>query len=182
MSPIRNRLDESIFIELLLFDDLREQLLVFLRRPWAEVQPWWALLEVVAARCHATPEQLRSAVTALETNGSREAEDTLAALLFHPDIPEDVLLRLAGAGRFITVLGHRHGPRSLLEALAEQHRYPEAITTLALTYLGVAQAPARPFGVFIRRFTDVDMLEHNLRAADLDPRKRALVDEVFGVE
>lgn len=182
MNPTIPLLNEGTFIELLVFEDLREQLLASLRRPWAEVQSSWALLEVVAMRCQATPEQLREAVAALEADGSREAEDTLGALLFHPDIPEDVLLRLAQAGRFVTVLGHRGGPRPLLEVLAEQHRHAEAITTLALTYLGGREASAKPFGSFIRRFADVAMLEINLRDADLDPRKRALVDEVFGAE
>lgn len=180
MNPVLHRLNEGTFIELLLYEDLRGELLAFLRRPWPEVQASWALLEVVAARCRATPGQLRSAIAALEADGSREADDTLLALLFHPDIPEDVLLRLAGAGRFITVLGHRGGPRRLLEVLAEQHRQAEAITTLALVYLGGPGMPARPFGAFIRRFADVPMLEINLRGAVLDDRKRAIVDEVFG--
>lgn len=180
MNPILHRLTEGTFIELLDFEDLRGELLAFLRRPWAEVRASWALLEVVAMRCQATPEQLRAGIAALEGDGSRQAEDTLAALLFHPDIPEDVLLRLAREGRFVTVLGHRRGPQPLLEVLAEQHRQAEAITTLALSYLGGRDAPAEPFGRFIRRFADVAMLEINVRDAELDPRKRAIVDEVFG--
>jgi len=182
MNPILHRLNEETFIELLVFEDLRGEMLAVLRRPWEEVQVSWALVRIIAPKCRATAEQLRTAVMALETGPSREAEDILRALLLHPDIPEDMLLRFAQAGRFVTLLGHRGGSRDLLEVLAEQHRQAEAVTTLAISYLGVDTAPAGPFGTFIRRFADVPMLELSLRTTRLDPRKRALVDEVFGAE
>lgn len=57
--------------------------------------------------------------------------DRLAWLCAHPDAPEDVLLELFDLGLCLDELGHRSGPRALLHKLASQHRYPEAVLTLA---------------------------------------------------
>jgi hypothetical protein len=65
--------------------------------------------------------------------------------------------------------------------LAEKHRYPEAITTLALRYYGAEEAPTPPFRDFLVRYRDVDMLEYNIiRAKNLPESKRRIVREIFG--
>jgi hypothetical protein len=180
-NPILHRVNEATFIELVLFDDLRHELLTFLGGRHSDVRSTAALIAVVARKCHATPDQLRDAIRLLEAEDRAEADDVLLDLLFHPDIPDDVLLQLAEQGKFISVLGHRSGPRRLLEFLADTHRHPEAITTLALKYYGSSVAPAKPFREFLRRYEDVEMLEYNLRrASSLDEKKREIVREVFG--
>lgn len=49
----------------------------------------------------------------------------------HPDTPEDVLFEVCDLGLCLIELGHRSGPRALLQRLASRHRYPEAVLTLA---------------------------------------------------
>ncbi len=51
-------------------------------------------------------------------------------LLIHPQAPEESLLQLCEQGLFLDDLGHRKGPRSLLEMLAFRYHYPEAVLTL----------------------------------------------------
>lgn len=51
-------------------------------------------------------------------------------LLTHPQAPEAELLRLCEQGLYLDDLGHRQGPRSLLEMLAFRYHYPEAVLTL----------------------------------------------------
>ncbi len=171
---------ESTFIELVLFDDLRKALLTFLGGGTADVRSTAALIAVVAEKCHATAGQLREAVRLLEADGRAAANDVLLDLLCHPEMPEDVLVRLAEDGKFIPALGHRARPRRLLEILADKHRHPEAVTTLALNYYGRVEAPAKPFRDFLRRHEDMVILEDALRAGSLDDKKRAIVREVFG--
>lgn len=181
MSSIAHRLNERIFIEVLLFADLRRELLAVVAGRSAEAHSTLALVGVVAPKCHATPDELRRAIHLLEAEICTEADDVLLELLHHPEAPEDELVRLAEAGRFLPVLGHRSGPLRLLETIADKHRFPAAITTLALRYYGATGAPANAFRDFLRRFADVPMLEEALRQAPhLDDAKRAIVREVFG--
>jgi hypothetical protein len=175
------RVEEATFVEVLLSDERRRALLEYLgsNAPHARSIP--ALISVVAPKCRATPEQLSEAIGVLRAEGSPEAGQVLRDLLFHPDVPEDLLLQLAGEDEFISVLGHRAGPRRLLELLAEKPRYPEAITTLALHHFGAKDAPDKPFREFLLRYRDVDMLEYNLvRAKGLSDAKRGIVREIFG--
>ncbi|MEZ4461472.1 MAG: hypothetical protein R3E66_17485 [bacterium] len=96
---------------------------------------------------------------------------------------DETLMRLAQNPFYTTPLGHRSGPRELLEFLAELYAYPEAVTTLALNYYGVPQASAKPFAEFLERYKDIEMLEHNLlNARNLDPAKAAIVAKVFPQE
>ena len=57
--------------------------------------------------------------------------ERLAWFASHPDTPEDVLLELCDLALCLNELGHRPGPRALLQRLASRHRYPEAVLILA---------------------------------------------------
>jgi hypothetical protein len=43
-------------------------------------------------------------------------------LCSHPDAPDDVLLEICDRGLYLDDLGHRRGPRRLLEKLADEHQ------------------------------------------------------------
>jgi hypothetical protein len=180
---VLERVSEDTFVELILSDELRRELLALLRRRAASAPSAAALIGVVASKCVATPGQLREAIDVLRAEGSSAADVVLFELLMHPDVPEGVLLRFVDDDRFLAALGHRRGPRGLLEALAKKHRYPEAITTLALMHYGTKQAPAPAFREFLREYADVPMLEYNLqRPTQLDASKQRIVREVFGID
>ena len=178
--PIEHAIHEGTFIELVLDGSSRRELLELVNGRDARRQGMRALVSVVAPKCEATPDQLRDAIALLDDDDGA----TLASeLLFHPDVPADVLLRLATAGKYLASIAHRRStPREVLEVLAEKHRYPEAITTLAIDHYGAPGAKAKPFRDFIARFEDVPMLEYNLRRANLDEAKRRAFLEVFGEE
>jgi hypothetical protein len=57
--------------------------------------------------------------------------DELSWICAHDFAPEDLLLELCDLGLCFMELGHRSGPRKLLERMADEHHYPEAIITLA---------------------------------------------------
>jgi hypothetical protein len=92
-SLIFHRLNEATFIELVLYDDLRSELLRFLGGGSPDVLRESALLSIVAGRCQATPEQLRHGIAMLEAEDSEEASFVLRELLCHRDVPEDVRAR-----------------------------------------------------------------------------------------
>lgn len=74
------------------------------------------------------------------------------ALVTRPDVPDEVLRELLEVGLFIDELGHRAGPKWLLERLAEQFHYPEAILTLIkMAYSSPDEAPER-FESLLDRF------------------------------
>jgi hypothetical protein len=183
LSDIRPGIDEATFINVIVSHERRAMLLAYLAGSAPHARSIAELISVVGKKCRATPDELRRAVRVLETEPSAEAEQVLADLLLHPDVPEDVLVQLADEDRFISTLGHRAGPRRLLEALAEKHRYPEAITTLALHYYGTEEESPESFRAFLRRYQNVHMLEYNLvRATGLSDKKRQIVREIFGEE
>jgi hypothetical protein len=180
-NPVLHRLNEATFIELILFDELRHELLTFLGGSSSDVRSTAALIAAVAKKCVATPDQLRKAIRLLEAEDRSEAKNVLLELLFHSEVPEDVLSKFAEEGKFISALGQRSGPRHLLEILAGKHRYPQAITTLALNCYGAKDQPARPFREFLERYKEIEMLEYHLRrATSLDKKKQEIVREVFG--
>jgi hypothetical protein len=181
VSPIRPRVDEATFIDVILSDERRAMLLAYLGGSAPHARSIAELISVVAKKCRATPDELRRALRVLATDQGAEAEEVLGELLFHPEIPEDALVQFAEEGRFISALGHRAGPRRLLEVLAERHRYPEAITTLALHHYGAEDESPESFRTFLQRYEDVHMLEYNLvRARGLSEKKRRIVREIFG--
>jgi hypothetical protein len=109
-------------------------------------------------------------------------DDTLLGdLLMNPHTPEDALWAAYRRGRGITPLGHRRGPRALLEALAEEHDYSEAITTLALYHYADEDDDA--FRRFVERHRGDFMMRSNLRhSRRLPERKRALVADLIEEE
>jgi hypothetical protein len=137
----------------------------------------------VAPRCLATPEQLRDAVRSILEEEEREEADLLVSeLVFHREMPEDVLFGLLERKMCLSELGHRSGPRALLERLAAEHRYSEAITTLALDYYAADDVSAEDFARFVAQHRGDFMLAHHLRrATHLSEEKRrqalALVGE-----
>lgn len=175
---IEHAIHEGTFIELVLHDDSRRELLDLVNDDGGWRQSMRELVSIVAPKCRASEDELRRAVALLDDD---RGERLLADLLFHPSIPEDVLLELAKRGRCIAAIAHRKGTqRTVLEVLAEEHRYPEAITTLAIDHFGAPGAKMKPFREFIARFADVPMLEYNLRRATLDDAKQRAFLEVFG--
>ncbi len=177
---IDHAIREGTFIELVLDDDSRRELLELVNGRDHRRMGMRELVSVVAPKCDASPDQLRDAIALLDDD---DGADLASELLFHAKMPVDVLLRLATEGRHLASIAHRRGtPREVLEVLAEKHRYPEAITTLAIDHYGASNAKAKPFLDFITRFEDVPMLEYNLRRAKLDDAKLRAVVEVFGEE
>lgn len=179
--PVAARLNEATFLELVLYDDLRAELFAFVESSEARTMGERELVSIVAPRCDATEDGLRRAARLLAADPRAAAARVLAELVFHPRMPEDALLALAEAGTCLASLAHRRGTsRAVLEVLASQHRYPEAITTLAIDHYGAPGARAKPFRAFLERYSDVPMLEYNVRRANLDPAKRRVVALVFG--
>jgi hypothetical protein len=68
----------------------------------------------------------------------------------HSETPEDVLLELCDRGVCLDELGHRRGPRRLLEKLAGEFQYPEAVISLGLELFQNAAEPATVFADFLR--------------------------------
>lgn len=105
-------------------------------------------------------------------------EELLGDLLMNPHTPEDALWAAYRRGCGITPLGHRRGPRALLEALAEEHRYSEAITTLALYHYADEDDDA--FRRFVERHRSDETLRESLRHdLRLPERRRALVADLI---
>ena len=110
-----------------------------------------------------------------------QPEDLLDDLLMNPHTPEDALWAAYRRGRGITPLGHRRGPRALLEALAEEHGYSEAVVTLALHHY--ADEDDAAFRRFVERHRGDFMLRSNLRHyKHLPEGKRALVADLLEEE
>jgi hypothetical protein len=124
--------------------------------------------------------KLGAAVLAvLEDAAEGDWDDLLDPLLSNPGTPREALWAAYRQGRGIPSLGHRRGPRALLEALARDHRYAEAITSLAL-YHYAAEDDAF-FRAFVERHRDEFMLRYNLRHSPLVPEhRRALVADLIG--
>ena len=69
-----------------------------------------------------------------------------------------LLLELCDQGRCLDELGHRKGPRRLLEKMAEQHRYPEAIVSLGLTLYTSEQESLVSFAKYLERHKEQSWL------------------------
>jgi hypothetical protein len=125
--------------------------------------------------------RLRDAVLALLTESSQDDDELLDPLLSNPATPADALWAAYRQGRGIAALGHRRGPRALLEALAREHGYSEAITTLALVHYAAENEAF--FRAFVERHRDNFMLRYNLRLSPLvSAHRRALVADLIGKE
>jgi hypothetical protein len=87
-------------------------------------------------------------------------------LLSHPEAPEDLLLRLCEQGLYLDVLGHRQGPRALLEKMASQHRYPEAVLTVGKQLYGDLGESAQSLRAFLLDHRDSAWLFESLARAE----------------
>lgn len=173
-------LREETFITLLLDSQVRQKLIIEMRASAGRHVPLLAHVAQLAPRCTATPEQLRHVLTTLLQADELE---TLHWLVAHPHIPEDVLLQLLDQGRCLADLGHRDGPQVLLERLASEHRYSEAITTLALTYYAAEHIGVEEFAGFVEQYQADDMLRSHLRqSALLAPEKQRRALDIIGEE
>jgi hypothetical protein len=123
--------------------------------------------------------KLGAAVAAVLDGPADEDRRLLAPLLGNPETPHEALWAAYRQGREIDVLGHRRGPRPLLEALARDHAYDEAVTSLALFHY--AGEDDTFFRAFVARHRDSFMLRSNLRHSPLVPEhRRALVADLIG--
>lgn len=162
-------------IEILLDPGLRASLIVALQAEQGRHRPVYHQYEELALHCEATADQLRQVIPILRELDHAAGHTLIAPLLFHPNLPDDLLLKLCEEERFISPLGHRRGPQWLLEKLAKEYRYSEAITTLALSYYGTEHYSNEDFKAFISKYKDDGMLRWNLkRSKQLSQDKQAI--------
>lgn len=139
----------------------------------------WRYEELASAAPDA--DRLGRAVLAILDDPPAVRHRLLGDLLANPNTPEEALWAAYRRGEGIMELGHRRGPRALLEALAEEHEYSEAITSLALFHYAHEDDDA--FRRFVERHRSDHMLRWNLRRSEHVPeRKRALVADLLEEE
>lgn len=103
-----------------------------------------------------------------------------SSLIWKESFPPELLLDLAMQERFLGALGHRRGPKELLEYMAFRHDFSESITTLALDYFGQEETPIAEFEAFVRQYHHCRMMEHNLlRSERVSQERIALATEIF---
>jgi hypothetical protein len=123
-------------------------------------------------------DEVRLGAAVLALLEEPDDDELLEPLLGNPVTPDEALWAAYRQGRGIDALGHRRGPRALLEALAEEHAYDEAITSLALFHY--ASEDDDFFRAFVARHRDSFMLRFNLRRSPLVPDgRRALVADLI---
>lgn len=110
-----------------------------------------------------------------ELLSSEGGHELLEPLVFHPNMPDDLLLELCDQGKFTTQLGHRRGPRELLEKMAEKYGYDESITTLALFHY--KDEPLETFERFVEKYKNCWMLQFNLayKCEEFDSEKASYI-------
>jgi hypothetical protein len=134
----------------------------------------------LARTCRATPEQLHAVIKAL-LPFRRRYRELLCMLVPHPNISAQTLFMLYEKRCCISALGHRIGPQDLLERLATEYRYSEAITTLALHYYSRPEYPTDAFTAFLQEHADDSMLRGNIvRRTGLPTDKQEAIQRVFG--
>jgi hypothetical protein len=120
----------------------------------------------VAPACEATGPELDRLTDSLLERDEGDDGYVLYWLVFHPAVQDRTLSRLLNRGRCIGSLGHRPGPEHLLLRLAREHRFPEAILTLALFHYGTRAHRREEFLSLVREFVDVKWLRTSLRVSD----------------
>src|SRR5205809_4784354 len=123
------------------------------------------------------PRTDRAVVTSLIEEASdlhrqENSEEYVRWLIGHPEAPEDWLLELCERGEFLDELGHRPGPRKLLEAMASRHRYPEAILTLGKALYRDRAEPIERLRDFLAAHQDSAWLFESLAYAVPDPPEK----------
>lgn len=81
-------------------------------------------------------------------------QESLRSFCLREDTPDDILRELYECKLFHRELGHRKGPRWLLERIAHETRYPEAVITLALELYTSDSGSATEFQSFIEEHSD----------------------------
>ncbi len=126
-----------------------------------------ALQERFQRLLHTAPintAQIEQIIAGLPSDGSGDAY--LSSLIWKESFPTELLLGLAKQERFLGALGHRVGPKELLEHMAFVHDFSEAITTLALDYFGQEATPIAEFASFVRQYHHCHMMQHNLQRSE----------------
>jgi hypothetical protein len=167
-------LTEETLIEILLDPRKRGTLLEAMESESGFELPITNKYYKVALRCKSTPEQLEKAVNELLQHQTQN-DQPINPLVYHPNISEKVLFDLYDQGRCISALGHRKGPRLLLEKLAEEHAYSEAIVTLVFEYYGTPDADINEFVEFIKKYRDDPMLQWNIENTSKLPENKQVL-------
>lgn len=122
---------------------------------------------------HAASMLLRERIRADRASGD---EARIRDLCTHPATPEEVLLELCKDERYVDDLGHRTGPRRVLEELALRYQYPEAILTVARELYESADEPCDALLKFILPYRDrVWLYESLARLTPSGDEKRELL-------
>ncbi len=173
-------LTDDTFFDVILDADRRAALRAALRREQGTLLPLTNRYSDLACTVD-DAEKLAQAVFALLDEPADEDDDErlVEPLLGNPATPHEALWAAYRQDRGIDALGHRRGPRDLLEALAQEHAYDEAITSLALFHY--ASEDDAFFRAFVERHRGSFMLRYNLRRSPLVPDgRRALVADLIG--
>jgi hypothetical protein len=152
--------------EILLDRDRREVLIAAMRREHGSHLPLSNRVADIAAKCVIDSSRLDRVVDILLERDSDDDHLVLDWLVFHPAMREESLIRLLDCGRCIGSLAHRSGPEYLLLRLAREHRYPEAILTLALYHYGPDAARREDFLAFVNEYVYMEWLRESLRVSD----------------
>lgn len=98
----------------------------------------------------------------------------------HPRTPESLLLELASIPELRHSLGHRKGPRALLQRLANDFGYAEAILTIAHDLYHDGAVTLTAFSEFIGQHAqNTWMLESLVHRIDNENPKTAIVEEAI---
>jgi hypothetical protein len=110
--------------------------------------------------------------------------DELRWICSHPDTPEPLLLELCAFPELHGELGHRSGPHKVLERMANDHEYLEAVLTLGLEIYDAAKSDTAELRQFLARHRrQRTLFERLIREADLDdPRLDFVLQSVQGAE
>lgn len=133
-------------------------------------QYWKACTE-----CRPEPSELRKVFYFVLSSDQSQDHELLGPLIFNENMPEDLLMELCEQGKFISQLGHRRGPKRLLERIAEKYNYDEAITSLALYYY--KNQSFEEFVDFVQKYKHCWMLQFNLayKCSEFDPNKASFI-------
>jgi hypothetical protein len=109
-------------------------------------------------------------------------EECLRWFCEHPATPEELLLEIYESGLCLNDLGHRQGPPVLLEKLANEACYPEAILTLAIQLYIDSNVGTTEFSRFARRHSeDFWMLDTLVRRVASSGEKESVLNEIIAL-
>jgi hypothetical protein len=101
-------------------------------------------------------------------------------LCAQPGTPEATLFWLCDKQEFAAELGHRKGPRKVLEQIVERYGYPEAVLTLGRESYTASVVSDAEFADFLDRHVDDGWLLGTLARLDASsPAKDRALDEII---